>query len=156
MTTKNYTYKDAVKANRRAKRGIREGYLFHEDFDDRMASAKCFAYSDENGENLYIRTGYIGALSPFLCGAFCTRKKGEDFIDYLEKIHFELSVATTPEERKILEDLASEEGKNQFSKILVVHPVNDQGIPMGAYYFINNRTRTHSSPEEALRNAGRE
>lgn len=146
MTIKNYTYKDAVKANKDIKRYVEDRYIYEEDLKE-WDDPHSFASSDEDGTNFWIKDVCDRALSPFLRGHLCTEEQGEDFESYIERVHFEPSVATTPEDRAILE------GMDESETIYAVHTVNTEGEPTGVYYFVDAGTLGYDSPEEALRNS---
>lgn len=146
MTTKNYTYEDAVKANEDTKRYVEDRYVYEEDlkgWNDPLP----FASSDEDGTNFWISDICDRALSPFLRGDLCTQESGETFGSYIERVHFEPRVATTPEDRATLE------GMEEVETIYAVHAVNTDGEPTGVYYFVDDGTVGYDSPEEALRNS---
>lgn len=145
MTTKNYTYEDAVKANKTIKRDIIDLGYAHEG-DVRYWDPAPFASDYYDGELIYSED-FDCIASEFLKGDLDTSDVyNSDLEDQLMRTHFEPCVGTTKADRQALEYF---DGLKEIYRITIV---DNDGDTVAMCYLVEPTT-AYSSPEEALRNA---
>lgn len=144
MNTKEYTYEDAVKANETHKRDVIDcGYVYQGEAANWDPQPFLIDYY---GEAFRLADDVDMALAEFLRGDLCTMDSGEGISDYLERVHFEPSVADNERDAEILKDL------DELEKIYCVTVVDKDGDDIAIWYLTDADTSGArcDTPEEAI------